>query len=214
MEFMTRYQTPIGAEVEMQPGSHGRVLRNRLGITRKTEMDRTEYLALVAVQQRYLLRISASTRFDIALICRMHRDWLCDIYEWAGEYRTVEVSKGNMTWPPAMRVPQNMERFSREVLGRYTPRQATSLREICHALAVVHAEFLLIHPFRVGNGRMARWLADLMAAQAGLPLPVYRFAGHGSQAVRARYLEAVRHGYLQRYKPLEDFFTEALRLAE
>jgi hypothetical protein len=33
---------------------------------------------------------------------------------------------------------------------------------------VVHAELLLIHPFREGNGRLARWLADLMALQPEL----------------------------------------------
>ena len=74
--IVSRYQIPVGAEIETQPGSHGRVLRNRLGITRKSEMDQAEYRALIDVQQRYLLDISASTRFDAALIRRMHRDWL------------------------------------------------------------------------------------------------------------------------------------------
>ena len=35
------------------------------------------------------------------------------------------------------------------------------------SIAMVHTELLLIHPFRDGNGRLARWLADIMAAQAG-----------------------------------------------
>jgi cell filamentation protein len=37
-------------------------------------------------------------------------------------------------------------------------------------LAVSHAELALIHPFRDGNGRIARALAILMTAQAALPL--------------------------------------------
>lgn len=213
---MSRYQIPRGIEVEAQPGSRGRVLRNLLGITGKSEMDQVEYLSLITVQQRYLTRtsISPETRFDAAFIRRMHRDWLGSIYAWAGEYRTVEVSKGGMVWPPAYRVPDNMERFSREVLEQYTPCRFSEWREICHALAVVHADLLYIHPFREGNGRIARWLADLMAAQAGLPLPVYRFVGRGSREVRARYLHAVQQGYLRRYELLVDFFSEALRLAQ
>ena len=35
--------------------------------------------------------------------------------------------------------------------------------------AAVHAEPILIHPFREGNGRCARLLATLMGLQAGLP---------------------------------------------
>ncbi len=34
----------------------------------------------------------------------------------------------------------------------------------------VHEELVLIHPFREGNGRVARLLSTLMAFQAGLPM--------------------------------------------
>lgn len=208
-----RYHVPSGVEVEAEPGSHGRVLRNRLGIKRKTLMDRVEYQALVAAQTHYLHRIESSTRFTASMIRQMHRDWLGGIYELAGVYRTVEVSKGDMAWPPAMRVHANMEHFSHNILTQFTPCRFTDIEDVCHAMAVVHAELLLIHPFRDGNGRIARWIADLMAAQAGLPLPVYRFEGRGSQRVRAYYLTAVQQGYLQRYDSLATFFREALSAA-
>ena len=45
----------------------------------------------------------------------------------------------------------------------------SSHQEIAHALAIVHVELLLIHPFREGNGRLARMPASLMSFQAGLP---------------------------------------------
>ena len=111
-----RYETPVGPEVESQPGSRGRVLRNLSGITKKRDMD----------------------------------------------------------------------------------------------LAEVHADLLMIHPFREGNGRLARWLAELMALQAGLPLPLYRFTGRGAKTESERYLAAVKAGYLRNYRPLADFFAEAI----
>lgn len=49
-------------------------------------------------------------------------------------------------------------------------------------LAIIHAEFLLIHPFREGNGRLARWLAELMCLQSGLPLPDFGFDIPGNSA--------------------------------
>jgi cell filamentation protein len=36
-------------------------------------------------------------------------------------------------------------------------------------LGVIHVELIVIHPFREGNGRTARLLADLMAMQANQP---------------------------------------------
>ncbi|HET60277.1 MAG TPA: Fic family protein [Chloroflexi bacterium] len=41
---------------------------------------------------------------------------------------------------------------------------------ICEALAICHVEFMLIHPFLEGNGRLARILATVMALQACQPL--------------------------------------------
>ena len=74
-------ESPSGAEAEFQPGSRGRVLRNRLRIYRKREMDQVEYEALLRTQEAYLHRIEPETRFTAALLCRMHHDWLGEIYE-------------------------------------------------------------------------------------------------------------------------------------
>ena len=42
--------------------------------------------------------------------------------------------------------------------------------EIAEAIATVHTEYILIHPFREGNGRLGRLIAVLMGLQAGLPV--------------------------------------------
>ncbi len=208
------YQPPEGAEAEAEPGSRGRVLRNKSGVRRKREMDKMEYEALLRVQEAALEELTPRTRFTARLLCRMHGDWLGGVYEWAGQYRTVDVSKDGFTWPSAARVEQNMEAFENGLLRRHTPCPPESVPEVARRLAEVHAELLLIHPFREGDGRLARWLADLMALQAGLPVPQYPFGGRGSGAERARYLKAVREGYLMRYEPLTDFFAEALARRE
>ena len=144
----------------------------------------------------------------------MHRDWLGSIYEWAGEYRSVELAKGDFVWPPSYIVPENMARFEKEMLAKHTPCKHRELGEVSLSVAMVHADFLYIHPFREGNGRMARWLADIMISQAGYPLPAYHFAGKGSGRVREEYLEGVRQGYDQRYEALARFFEEAVLLRE
>jgi cell filamentation protein len=211
-----RYVTPDGPEGEFQPGSRNRILRNLLGITKKTDMDRAEYESLLKAQELFLERVGPETCFTADLIKEMHRCWLGGIYLWAGEYRTVELQKGSFRWPPAFRVDQNMLNFEADVLRRNTPCRSGELHEVSRRIAEVHAELLLIHPFRDGNGRVARWLADLMALQAGLPSPRYDFDDKRTGGRNKEYLEDVVRGYGQDYEPLASFFAAAIeaRLAE
>lgn len=205
-----RYTVAKGAEAEFEPRSRGRVLRNRLGLTSKTAMDRVEFEALMKAQESYIQRIGPDTVFTDKIIRDMHRTWLGGIYPWAGEYRTVELQKGSFKWPPAYLVSRNMAGLSSGLLRSHTPCRPGSVQEVARRIAEVHAELLLIHPFREGNGRLARWLADLMALQAGLPAPAYFFEGKARASLRQSYLDAVVKGYLQDYEPLTRFFAEAI----
>ncbi len=206
----SRYLPATGSEGQTQPGSRGRVLRNKPGIIQKREMDRVEFMALVRTQTAWLERITSATRFTTEILCAMHNDWLGELYEWAGRYHTVELEKEGFHWPPAYRVAENMSTFEKALLATHTPCQSAPLPEVARRIAEVHAEFLLIHPFRDGNGRVARWLADLMALQAGYPLPSYGFTGRGASARRQDYVAAVSRGYVMDYAALTDFFTEAI----
>jgi cell filamentation protein len=207
---ISRYRELAGPQATTQPGSHGRVLLNRLGLTSKRALDLAEAQALARAQETYYARLTARTRFTGALIRQMHQDWLGSIYAWAGEYRQVELEKDGFRWPPAERVADNILNFERRILRRRTPCKPAALDAVAMSIAIVHAELLLIHPFRDGNGRLARWLADIMAAQAGYPAPAYGFSGPGSKKRRAEYLLAVQQGYIENYLPLTRFFAEAI----
>jgi cell filamentation protein len=68
----------------------------------------------------------------------------------------------------------------------------------------VHVELVLIHPFRDGNGRIARALATLMALQAGLPqLDFTPITGKR----RAKYISAIQMGIDRNYRPMADIFA-------
>ena len=77
-----------------------------------------------------------------------------------------------------------------------------------HALSVVHTELVLIHPFREGNGRVARMIATLMGLQSDLP-PL----GFGKMGGRTRkeYFAAVQAGMGGDYRPMEKIFTAVIR---
>jgi cell filamentation protein len=209
-----KYNTDTGLEGEHEPGSSGQVLKNLRGISTVEAMDEIEIETLIDVQDAYLDRIDDDTRFTAAHICQMHSDWLGTVYTWAGDYRSVEMSKDGFSWPPAHRVRENMQRLETGLLKKHTPFRIDAMDDPeLQGLAAVHAELLLIHPFREGNGRLARWLADLMCLQAGLPQPDYGFTSHGSKQRKEAYLAAVIQGYECNYAPLAAFFREALERA-
>jgi cell filamentation protein len=179
-----RYHEATGAEGATEPGSRGRVLANLQGIKSKRAMDLAEYEALLVAQELYTTTLTTETRFTAELLCSIHRDWLGSLYVWAGSYRTVELRKGSFAWPPAHRVAENMTAFERDPLTRLTPCRSGPLERAAEDVAAVHADLLLIHPFRDGNGRLARWLADLMFTRADFPVPDYGFVGRGSTTTR------------------------------
>ena len=204
---MNRYKTPAGTEAEWEPGSRQRVLKNLLGIKRKLDMDVAEYEAFLTAQEKYFGIISPTTCFTAKLLCAMHKEWLGNIYAWAGHYRTVELQKGDFRWPPAYLIEKNMHHFEQNNLAKNTPCRPAPLNSLAINLAEVHAELLLIHPFREGNGRLARWLASLMSLQAGLPPLGYDFTGN--KAKHRKYITAVSQGYGKNYEPLARFFLYA-----
>jgi len=85
----------------------------------------------------------------------------------------------------------------------YTPCRTADTEEQALALAVVHTELVLIHPFREGNGRCARLVAVLMGLQAGLP--ALNFAGVRGEE-KQRYFAAVQAGLDRNYVPMASIF--------
>jgi cell filamentation protein len=199
-----RYDVSMLPEAQFEPGSRRRVLRNLLGISRAREMNVVETRALQSAMDRFNRQFDAHHRFTADDIRGMHRVWLGGIYQWAGEYRSVNVSKDGFPFAAAGRIPALMSDFQRDVLARRTPCRSSVGEQVVGALAEVHVELLLTHPFRDGNGRIARALAILMALQAGLPqLDFTPVTGRR----RTRYFAAVQAGIDRNYRPMQGIFA-------
>ena len=162
-----------------------------------------ESQALGLAQRQAVERYSSEHRFTAEDVCELHRLWLGPIYAWAGEYRSVNMSRGGFPFANAQRIPQLMIEFERSPLARYTPCRQAPAADIAEALAVVHGELILVHPFREGNGRLARLLALLTALQAGLPpLDFSPLEGRG----RRRYIAGIHAAMDRDYAILKELF--------
>jgi cell filamentation protein len=148
-----RYQG-AGPETEFEPGSRGRVLRNLLGIVRARDMAEAESQALEIAQEAALEQYGPDHRFSATDVCHLHRLWLGPIYSWAGKYRTVNIGKGGFQFAHAPLIPRLMKELERGPLRRCTPCRETDNSVVADSLAEVHAELILVHPFRDGR----RWV--------------------------------------------------------
>jgi cell filamentation protein len=99
--------------------------------------------------------MSALWAFDIEHLRGIHRYLFQDVYEWAGEFRTVDIAKGNSYFAHVPHIESTLkdlfERLSKgqHLHGLNQERFAGRVAEVLGTLNAVHA-------FREGNGRTQR----------------------------------------------------------
>ena len=200
-----RYQAG-GSQAEYQPGSNGRVLRNKLGITDPEEIEEIELELLLQLYRLLMGKRLPSRQLQLADLVEWHRMWLGNLYDWAGEQRSVNVSKDGFQFAAAAQIPRLLSEFEVGYLGALTPCDGMERAELVSAIAQCHVELILIHPFREGNGRLSRLLADVMAVQAGMDSLDYS----AWDCDKAAYFAAIQRGLDRDYTAMENLVSRAL----
>jgi len=201
-----RYDLSNRTEREFEPDSGGKVLKNRLGITDPEQMETLEFDLLDALEHELLQEITTDQVITTQDLCDWHRRWLASVYDWAGAYRTVNMTKGDFLFAASHLIPSLMQKYDDNVLSRFTPCEGMDDDTLCEALATCHIELIIIHPYREGNGRLARLLATVMALQAGAPLLDF---GEMERNM-ANYIEAIHLGHAGDQEPMSRIFSAVL----
>jgi|GEM_PF-103951 len=194
-----KYQIPDGEE-------SGEILPNKLGITDKQELGEAEAEGFANTELELIEELTDETVFDVAYIRGIHRRSLSYLYEFAGEYRGVNMSKGGFHFAGALAIPRAMQNFEQEVLHEL-PHQYDSREQLIHDIGLVHAELLFIHPFRDGNGRTMRILANLMSYKQGYDEIDVDPISKGGE-MRKRYIKGVQAAGEENYKPMIQLIGE------
>jgi cell filamentation protein len=143
------------------PGSH--VLINRLGIRQEDE------LALAEIELSQARVEAFEPDFDdmsLRALQAIHRHLFQDLYSWAGELRTVDVSKGGTRFANATRIAPEADKLFRQLAAEnYLIGMQRS--QFAARLAHYYCELNVIHPFRDGNGRTQRLLFEIICINAG-----------------------------------------------
>jgi cell filamentation protein len=102
-------------------------------------------------------------------------------------------------------IPKLMQDFEIRYLVPLACHADMDDNDLIESLVVVHIEFILIHPFREGNGRRSRLLAMIMALQAGRPVLDFSWLDKHTDD----YFLAVQAG-LDNDEPMKAVFRQVL----
>ncbi len=127
-------------------------LANKLGLTNPADLAREEERiskkkALALFETGMLNTLEVGT---FSALKSIHKFLFEDIYDFAGELRTVNISKGNFRFAPLMYLEvslQNIDKMPQSTFDEIVEK---------------YVEMNIAHPFREGNGRCTRIWLDLI----------------------------------------------------
>ena len=149
------------------------VLRNRLDIRNLQSLESAERQF---VAQRLLEAIPTGD-FDLDHLKAIHHHLFQDIYEWAGEVRTVEIEKGGNQFQPRRFIETGMTDVHRRITAA-AYFQGTSPEQFAGGAGPIMGDVNYIHPFREGNGRTQLQYLKQLAEQAGRAIDLTRLDRH------------------------------------
>jgi cell filamentation protein len=179
------------------PGT--RILRNKLNIWDAVELDFAERrFSAIRVRQGV-----PTGDFDLQHLKAIHRHLFQDIFEWAGQIRTVEISKGGSQFQFRQYIETGMADVHRRLM------KSDFLRGLEQSVFAAEAGKIIgdvnyVHPFREGNGRTQLLYLKQLAEQAGHALDLTKIEAAG-------WLAASKEAHRARYDLMGQVIGDALR---
>ena len=132
-------------------------LENRLNITDSADLAREERISKKKAAQLFdnkLLDSFPAGKFDT--LQAIHKYMFEDVFDFAGEIRTVNLAKGNFRFAPLI--------YLQAALDNIDKMPQSTFNEIIEK----YVEMNIVHPFREGNGRSTRiWLDHILKNEIG-----------------------------------------------
>lgn len=143
---------------------------NKLEIHDSQLIHELERELLLQSYEFFHTTLEENTIFDKNYLTSIHHYLFEKLYTWAGEYRTVNISKGTSMFCPYM----NLESFSSDIFKQLEKEnylrdfESPVFREsFAKRLAYYMCELIVLHPFNEGNGRSLRLFFDMIVTYNG-----------------------------------------------
>ncbi|HEM5985120.1 TPA: Fic family protein [Streptococcus suis] len=179
------------------------VLINKLGITNPIKAQRNEHL--LVTKRLSDLRIKPIEIHSIKDVLAVHHYLFQDLYSWAGQYRTVNISKSGNAFMPIQSFGAS-EIFLNKLIENFH-QSAHSRSEVIQQLAEILDNLNYYHPFREGNGRTQREVIRSLALSKGYRAQIRVEA---DDDIYHLYMDGTVQGDLEILKQLFDKILEKL----
>ena len=140
------------------------VLINKLNIKEEQTLFEAEK-KLTLIRLHELQNSPVNGNFDYNHLREIHHYIFQDLYNWAGELRTVEIGKGNLFCTTDFLVS-----YGESVLENFFKlcfKKRNNFKEFIKVFSSNYADLNALHPFREGNGRTQREFARLICLKCG-----------------------------------------------
>jgi cell filamentation protein len=180
----------------LHPGAS--TLRNKLGLIDAVSLDALERRMVAARATEGV----PGGDFDLPHLQAIHRHLFQDVYEWAGELRTVEISKGAQQFMFRQFIQNGMADVHRRIV-KANRFKGSSLGDFASAAGRIMGDVNYVHPFREGNGRTQLFYLKQLALAAGHPLDLRHIDAHA-------WMTASRCAHEAEYAPMGAAIRAAL----
>jgi cell filamentation protein len=113
--------------------------------------------------------------------------------------RNVDIGKGGFQFTSPLQIGRCIDMFEQEYLSKFADIPNMRTEQLIAFIARSHVEFILIHPFREGNGRISRLLIDFICNSAGLGLLDYSLWDKNKDF----YIASIQAGISRDYQHIE-----------
>ena len=141
------------------------ILRNKLGLKSEGDLERAEAAASALRAQELAIR-PVNGKFDLKHLQQIHGRLFSDVYKWAGEIRTVDITKAETRFAHSGYIASETQKLTSQ-LEKESHLKGLPPERFSERAAHYMGELNVVHPFREGNGRSLRVFIGQIAKQAG-----------------------------------------------
>ena len=169
------YQTGVDPYIDPDSG----ILLNKLGL--ESDIASHEIVEMTVENPPSLV----GANFDI--LKNIHHQIFKPIYDWAGELRTINVSKDKTKFCEFQFIEAEGKRIFDELIQDNFLRKVSNKTDFLKRLAYYYSELNLLHPFREGNGRTLRTFISILAVHSNGSIIAWDKMNHNENIAACAY---------------------------
>ena len=194
-----------------------KIAYNRLGLRRRSELAAADY-RMTDVRLAQLILEPLRGTFDLDHLERLHRHIYSDLYDWAGEHRTISFSRGlnaEPGWKARFARVDDIAMVAASIrhdLGMWNTLKGLAHADFLVRLTSIYVKLNYMHPFLKGNGRAIAAMLTQLASDARYALHFERVEPEEWSRATAYSMPRVGNGpdapkLLRDLRPIRDVFV-------